>query len=81
MIIVAALSPSQRRFSSPPATRRSRKAMSSRGRHTLFTRRTRARSSHPRDQTSSSSSFPSTRPSAYRFTARARVLSVTPKSP
>ncbi len=68
-------------IASTSSPRRNRKAMSSQGQQTLFTRRTRARPSHPRDRTSSSSSFPSTRPSAYRLSANARARSVAVKSP
>ena len=49
-MIIAALSPSQRGFSSLPAARRSRKPMSSRGRQPSSDRRARARPAHTRDQ-------------------------------
>jgi hypothetical protein len=58
MIDVAALRTSQRRCSSPSAARRSRKAPPSQGPHILSQRRARARPVHPRDRTSSPSSFP-----------------------
>ena len=58
MIDVAALPASQRPFSSPSAARRSRKASPSQDLRILSQRRARARPVHPRDRTSSPSSFP-----------------------
>ena len=58
MMIVAAFPASQRRFSSPSAARRTRKATSPRGRPALSKRRAPARPGHPRDRTNSPSSFP-----------------------
>jgi hypothetical protein len=59
-MIIAALSPSQRRFSSPSAARQSSKAMSSKGRHSFSKRSAHTRRSHPRPGKRSSSSFPPT---------------------
>jgi hypothetical protein len=58
MMIVSAPSTSQRRFSSPSAAPRSRKALRSQGPHILSKRHTRARPAHPRDRISSPSLFP-----------------------
>jgi hypothetical protein len=58
MIAIAALPTAQRRSSSPPAARRSRKALSSQRPQTLSARRAHIRRSYARDRQSSSPSFP-----------------------
>src|SRR5271157_2540005 len=58
LMIITALPASQPGFSSPPAARRSRKPMSSRGRQSSSDRRARARPAHTRDQTRLPSSVP-----------------------
>src|SRR5271165_3620450 len=58
LMIITALPASQPGFSSPPAARRSRKPMSSRGRQPSSDRRARARPAHTRDQTRLPSSVP-----------------------
>ena len=60
LMIIAALSPSQRRFSSPPAARRSSKAMSPQGRQSFSKRSAHTRRSHARPRKRSSSWFPPT---------------------
>ena len=55
---VAALPAAQRRFSSPPTARWSRKAMSSQGRRSSSKHRAHTRPSHPRPRKTPSSSLP-----------------------
>ncbi len=80
-MIIAALSPSQRRFSSPPAARRSSKAMSSQGRQSFSDRRARARPAHTRDQTRLPSSVPPPRLRAASPRGDKREPSAILKSP
>ena len=81
LMTVAALPASQRRFASPPAARRSRKAMSSRPPQTLSRRRAHTRRSHPRPRKSSSSSLPTTNTGRPRPRSPTSAPSATPKSP
>ena len=78
---VAALPAAQRRFSSPPAARRSKKAMSPQRLRTLSRRHPHVRPSYARNQTSSSSSLQPRTTRATRPQSAASAPSATPKSP
>ena len=81
LMTVAALPAAQRRFSSPPTARRSRKAMSSQGRRSSSKRRAHTRPSHPRPRKTPSSSLPPRTMRATGPRSPTSAPSATPKSP
>jgi len=81
MVIVAALPDSQRRFPSPPAASRSRKAISSQRPQTLSRPHAQTRPSHPRHRKNSSSSLQPRTKRATRPQSPASAPAATPKSP
>jgi len=78
---VAALPAAQRRFPSPPAARRSRKAMSSQRPQTVSRPHAHTRPLHPRPQKKPSSSLPPRTMRATGPPSPTSAPSATPKSP